>query len=265
MNSSENPPQKMDSVENSPKKSDSSENQLSGSSENPPKTSGPSENPQTDSSEIRPPEFQKNQRSDSSEGPPKNSDSSVIRPLNPLRKDSSEIRPPEFSRDQPSNSSEDHPKNGDSSVIRPLDPLGLNPLAKLKAIKDRHLSEEFPPWLELHSRRLLARRNIIRANAVVAKDGSGKFKTIAQALAMVPQNNKRKFVIHIKQGVYKEKVEVTKKMLNVMFVGDGPTKTIITGDIAFLPDRIGTYRTATVGKLYNISNFLVFHFKTHRQ
>ncbi|VVB11270.1 unnamed protein product [Arabis nemorensis] len=226
VNSSENSPEKMDSVENSPKKSDSSGNRQSDSSEN----------RQTDSSEIRPPEFQKNQPSNSSEGPPKNSDSSVSG-----SKDSSEIRPPEFSRDQPSDSSEDQPKNGDSSVIRPLDPLG-----KLKAIKDRHLSDEFPPWLELQSRRLLARGNNIRANAVVAKDGSGKFKTIAQALAMVPQNNKRKFVIHIKQGVYKEKVEVTKKMLNVMFVGDGPTKTIITGDIAFLPDRIGTYRTATV-------------------
>lgn len=247
----------MDSVETSPKKSNSSENRPLDSSETPPKKLGPSENRQsdfaenrpTDSSEIRPPEFHRNPPSDSSEGPPKNSDSSVIRPLDPLRKDSSGIRPPEFTGDRPSDSSE-----------------------------DRHLSEEFPPWLELHSRRLLAARGKnIRADAVVAKDGSGKFKTIAQALAMVPQNNRRKFVIHIKQGVYKEKVEVTKKMLNVMFVGDGPTKTIITGDIAFLPDRIGTYRTATVGKLYNIlhtieynlsnielSKFINFHLKTNK-
>ncbi|CAE6193568.1 unnamed protein product [Arabidopsis arenosa] len=116
---------------------------------------------------------------------------------------------------------------------------------------DRHLSEEgeFPPWVTRHSRRLLARgprNNGIRADVVVAKDGSGKCKTIAQALAMVPMKNTKKFVIHIKQGVYKEKVEVTKKMLHVMFVGDGPTKTIITGDIAFLPNQVGTYRTASV-------------------
>ncbi|XP_010434900.1 PREDICTED: putative pectinesterase/pectinesterase inhibitor 43 [Camelina sativa] len=202
---------------------------------------------------------------DSSENPPSNNrplDSSETRPLessqtSPQKSTSSENQPLATSEvpSQKSTSTESlplgPPQNSDSSLIRPLDPLRkLNHLRKFDSSNDRHLSEEgeFPPWVTLHSRRLLARRpsNSIRANVVVAKDGSGKFKTIAQALAMVPMKNKRKFVIHIKQGVYKEKVEVTKKMLNVMFVGDGPTKTIITGDIAFLPNRVGTFRTATV-------------------
>ncbi|XP_010440226.1 PREDICTED: putative pectinesterase/pectinesterase inhibitor 43 [Camelina sativa] len=222
LGSSQDPPPSLDS-ENTPATMDSSENP-------------PSNNRPLDSSETRPLE--------SSQTSPQKSTSAENQPV-----DSSEKLP------QKSTSTENEPlgppQNSDSSIIRPLDPLRkLNTLRKFDSPNDRHLSEEgeFPPWVTLHSRRLLARRptNGIRANVVVAKDGSGKFKTIAQALAMVPMQNKRKFVIHIKQGVYKEKVEVTKKMLNVMFVGDGPTKTIITGDIAFLPNRVGTFRTATV-------------------
>ncbi|XP_010449868.1 PREDICTED: LOW QUALITY PROTEIN: putative pectinesterase/pectinesterase inhibitor 43 [Camelina sativa] len=222
LGSSQDPPPSLDS-ENSPATMDSSENP-------------PSNNRPLDSSETRPLE--------SSQTSPQNSTSSENQPLA-----SSDIP------SQKSTSTESRPlgppQNSDSSITGPLDPLRkLNPLRKFDSSNDRHLSEEgeFPPWVTLHSRRLLARRptNSIRANVVVAKDGSGKCKTIAQALAMVPMKNKRKFVIHIKQGVYKETVEVTKKMLNVMFVGDGPTKTIITGDIAFLPNRVGTFRTATV-------------------
>ncbi|ESQ55858.1 hypothetical protein EUTSA_v10024582mg [Eutrema salsugineum] len=224
MDSSEDLPQKGDSSQSSPKNMDSSQNQPLDSSENqqldsskdPPQKLNPSENRQSGGvSENQQPNLSENRPLDSPENQP--SDSSNNRPLDPLRK---------------------------------LNPLRkLDPLAKMDSLKDRHLSEggEFPRWVTSHSRRLLAApAKRINANVVVAKDGSGKCKTIAQALAMVPMRNTRKFVIHIKQGVYKETVEVTKKMANVVFVGDGPTKTIITGDIAFLPNRVGTYRTATV-------------------
>ncbi|XP_023635354.1 putative pectinesterase/pectinesterase inhibitor 43 [Capsella rubella] len=247
--SSQDPPSDVDSSENSSEPIDSSENRPSDSSQN--KTLDSSNNRLTNSSNNRPLE--------SSQTSPQQSTSSQSRPTA-----SSEKLPQNStsSGNQPLTSSESPPQNSDSSVTRPFDPLQkLNPpIGKLDSLNDRHLSEEeeFPPWVTLHSRRLLARRirrrpkkgmrasKGIRANVVVAKDGSGKCKTIAQALAMVPMNNKRKFVIHIKQGVYKEKVEVSKKMLHVMFVGDGPTKTIITGDIAFLPNRVGTFRTASV-------------------
>ncbi|XP_010524549.1 PREDICTED: putative pectinesterase/pectinesterase inhibitor 43 [Tarenaya hassleriana] len=106
---------------------------------------------------------------------------------------------------------------------------------------------EFPDWVTGHSRRLLAEKGgRIRANAVVAKDGSGQYRTITEALAAVPKNNERRFVIYIKSGVYAENVELTKKMTHVMFIGDGPTKTIVTGNLSFHPNRISTYRTSTV-------------------
>lgn len=243
MGSSQDSPPNEDSSDDSPSTVDSSENQPVDSS---------SENQSSDSSNNRPLDSSKNQQMESSEDTPKKSAFSGNQPLD----DSSDKLPQKStsSENQPLDSSENPPQKSTSSENRPLDPLRkLNPLNKLDSLKDRHLSEEgeFPPWVTPHSRRLLARRprnNGIKANVVVAKDGSGKCKTIAQALAMVPMKNTKKFVIHIKEGVYKEKVEVTKKMLHVMFVGDGPTKTVITGDIAFLPDQVGTYRTASVGK-----------------
>ncbi|CAH2078929.1 unnamed protein product [Thlaspi arvense] len=228
--------------------SDSSENTLRkrDSSESPPKKLDSSKNQPLDSPKNQPLDSSKNQPLDSSKDP------QILNPSENRPSDSSNNQQPNLSENRPSDSSRNQPL--DSSENRPLDHLRelnplrkLDPLEKIDSLKDRHLSEgEFPPWVTRHSRRLLARGNRINANVVVAKDGSGKCKTIAQALAMVPMKNTRKFVIHIKQGVYKEKVEVTKQMLNVMFVGDGPTKTIITGDIAFLPDRVGTYRTASV-------------------
>ncbi|KAJ0251191.1 putative pectinesterase/pectinesterase inhibitor 43 [Hirschfeldia incana] len=233
---------------------DSSENQPHDYSKNQPLDS--SENQSRDYSENQPLDSSENQPFDSSKDSPQNlnpsknqePDLSKSRPL-----DSYSTRPLDSSRNQPLVFSKNTPQKVDSSESRPLDPLRkLNPLGALNPfgkLEDRHLSEEigFPRWVTTHSRRLLAERGRkISANVVVAKDGSGKCQTIQQALAMVPMKNQRTFVIYIKQGVYNERIEVTIKMKNVMFVGDGPTKTIITGNVAFLPDRIGTYSTSTV-------------------
>ncbi|KAF3573926.1 hypothetical protein F2Q69_00060032 [Brassica cretica] len=239
--------QPLDSPEGSPQMGDSSDNQQLDSSEvSPPQNLNGSKKRPLDSSENQPMDSSENQSLDSSKYSPHNLD-----PSKNQQPDLSESRPSDSYTTQQLGSSRNQPL--DSSESRPMDPLRkLNPLRALNPfgkLEDRHLSEEggFPRWVTTHSRRLLAARGRrINANVVVAKDGSGRCKTIEQALAMVPMKNRRKFVIYIKQGVYKEKIEVTKKMKNVMFVGDGPTKTIITGNVAFLPDRIGTYRTSTV-------------------
>jgi len=86
----------------------------------------------------------------------------------------------------------------------------------------------------------------LKANAVVAKDGSEKFKSINQALKKVPKKNKKPFVIYIREGVYHEYVEIPKTMTRVVFVGDGANKTRITGNRNFI-DGMNTYRTASVG------------------
>ncbi|XP_031277179.1 pectinesterase-like [Pistacia vera] len=129
----------------------------------------------------------------------------------------------------------------------------LNSLS-ITSTKRRLLSrDEFPSWLNEGRRRLLDETpGTIQADVIVAQDGSGKFKTISEALNLVPdfKNNptNKSFVIYIKEGIYSEYVTVTKKMPNVMFIGDGPLKTKITGNKNFI-DGTNTMNTATVAVL----------------
>ncbi|KAL5081755.1 hypothetical protein RYX36_010176 [Vicia faba] len=115
-----------------------------------------------------------------------------------------------------------------------------------KEFIDESLNGEFPSWVSNKDRRLLESRiGDIHANVVVAKDGSGKFKTVAEAVATAPDNGKTRYVIYVKRGTYKEKVEIGKKKTNVMLVGDGMDATIITGSLNFI-DGTTTFNSATV-------------------
>ncbi len=76
-------------------------------------------------------------------------------------------------------------------------------------------------------------------SVVVAKDGSGDFKSVGEAIATIPSSNPTPYIIHIKEGTYKEKVLIKKGLDNVILVGDGRDKTILTWD-----DCQGTYNGA---------------------
>lgn len=90
-----------------------------------------------------------------------------------------------------------------------------------------------------------------KPDLIVAQDGSGHYKTINEALEHVPRFSDKRFVIHIKQGVYKEYVTVDLTMLNIAFIGDGPTKTKITGNKSHKGNNnLGTQLTATVGMFH---------------
>jgi hypothetical protein len=96
----------------------------------------------------------------------------------------------------------------------------------------RLLSQDgYPTWFSGSDRKLLAMVDSgrVRPNAIVAKDGSGNFKTIAAALAAYPTNLIGRYVIYIKSGVYDEYITVEKNQKNVFMFGDGPRKTIVTG------------------------------------
>ncbi|CAI9770322.1 unnamed protein product [Fraxinus pennsylvanica] len=72
-----------------------------------------------------------------------------------------------------------------------------------------------------------------KADLVVAQDGSGNYKTINEAMAALARmhtNQPERTVVYVKSGVYHEKVDVGRDLKNVMFVGDGIDKTIVTGN-----------------------------------
>ncbi|GFP88305.1 putative pectinesterase/pectinesterase inhibitor 24 [Phtheirospermum japonicum] len=109
----------------------------------------------------------------------------------------------------------------------------------------RLMSLDGPGWVTSKDRRLLqSPSSKIKADAVVAKDGSGKYKTIKAALAAVPEKSKKRFVIYVKKGVYYENVRVEKKLWNVMMVGDGKGATVVSGSLNVV-DGTPTFQSAT--------------------
>ncbi|KAL4387861.1 hypothetical protein GQ457_09G023920 [Hibiscus cannabinus] len=110
--------------------------------------------------------------------------------------------------------------------------------------------EELPSWVSSTQRKLLDNKtpSQLKPNLVVAKDKTGNFSTIKAALKVVPRGSPELFVIYIKAGVYKERLIINKDMRNVMFIGDGPKKTVITGSKNYR-DGTSTYRTATVAAI----------------
>lgn len=80
----------------------------------------------------------------------------------------------------------------------------------------------------------------------VAKDNSGDFNSIQQAVDSIPAGTPE--TIYIKKGIYKERVEVRKN--NVSFVGESRDDTIITESYyarMIMPDgsKRGTFRSYT--------------------
>ncbi|KMZ76434.1 pectin methylesterase, family CE8 [Zostera marina] len=79
------------------------------------------------------------------------------------------------------------------------------------------------------------RRNLgssVKADIVVAKDGSGRYNSVAAAVAAGTRMRRRKgkrLVIYVKSGVYSETVNIPNSMDDVTLIGDGKGKTIITG------------------------------------
>nr|CAD1825047.1 unnamed protein product [Ananas comosus var. bracteatus] len=120
----------------------------------------------------------------------------------------------------------------------------------LEAEEGRELrGDGFPAWLSSKERRALKgqAKNNLTPNLVVAKDGTGNFTTINDAINAVPKTYDGRFVIYIKEGVYEEQVIVPKQMVNLTLFGDGSRKTIITGSRNVADgNNMTTYKSATV-------------------
>ncbi|KAK4391916.1 putative pectinesterase/pectinesterase inhibitor 54 [Sesamum angolense] len=116
-----------------------------------------------------------------------------------------------------------------------LSELGSNPLALVNRIAGNPTGKSppghrvlerqgFPGWVSVRDRKLL-QSSEIKADVVVAKDGSGNFKTVSEAIEAA--GGGRRFVIYVKSGTYNEKINTNKD--GITLIGDGKYSTIITG------------------------------------
>ncbi|KAI3992809.1 hypothetical protein MKX01_042368 [Papaver californicum] len=106
----------------------------------------------------------------------------------------------------------------------------------------------FPGWVSKKDRRLL--QAAMNYDMVVAKDGSGNFTTISEAVAAAPESSTKRFIIYIKKGTYFENVEVVKKKTMLMFIGDGIGKTVVKASRSY-DDGWSTFQSATVAVMGN--------------
>ncbi|KAL9685744.1 hypothetical protein QQ045_023195 [Rhodiola kirilowii] len=101
-------------------------------------------------------------------------------------------------------------------------------------------------WMNAGMRRLLKTpAKYIRADVIVAKDGSGQYTKVSDAVKNIPARpNNRTYIMYVKAGVYDEIVTVEKKHSHVIIIGDGPDKTKITGRLN-KKDGVETFDTGT--------------------
>ncbi|MBN2546687.1 MAG: hypothetical protein JXB50_12875 [Spirochaetes bacterium] len=69
-----------------------------------------------------------------------------------------------------------------------------------------------------------------KPDLIVAKDNSGSFTTIQQAINTVFDNNKKWLIIYVKKGVYKEKLKIEDTKTFIHLIGESNKETIITYD-----------------------------------
>lgn len=108
-------------------------------------------------------------------------------------------------------------------------------------------NNDFPEWMTEGDKEIVfASPNGMQVDSIVALDGSGHYRSIAQAIYAAPSYSLRRYVIYVKRGVYHENIDMKKKKTNIMLVGDGIGATVVTGNRNFMQGWT-TFRTATVG------------------
>ncbi|KAL1531539.1 putative pectinesterase/pectinesterase inhibitor 51 [Salvia divinorum] len=87
----------------------------------------------------------------------------------------------------------------------------------------------------------------LKADAAVCKEGC-EYESVQKAVDAAPDNAGpgARFVIWIKAGLYEETVRVPLEKRNVVFMGDGMGKTVISGSMNVGQQGVSTYNSATV-------------------
>jgi PelA/Pel-15E family pectate lyase len=70
-----------------------------------------------------------------------------------------------------------------------------------------------------------------KTDLTVAADGTGDVKTVSEAISRVPENNKKRFTIFIKKGVYVEQVKIPASKPFITLLGESAENTKLSFDI----------------------------------
>ena len=81
---------------------------------------------------------------------------------------------------------------------------------------------------------------------VVARDGTGQFRNIDDAIEVCRAFMEYHKVIYVKKGVYKEKLVIPQWLTNIEICGEDRDHTIITWDDHANINKMGTFRTYTL-------------------
>lgn len=93
------------------------------------------------------------------------------------------------------------------------------------------------------------------AKATVCKEGC-EYASVQAAVEAAPANvgAGEWFTIHVKEGVYEERVRVGLEKTRLVLLGDGVGKTVITGSLNADVVGVTTYNTPTVGIIFFLSS-----------
>ncbi|WP_044627689.1 pectate lyase [Neotamlana nanhaiensis] len=108
--------------------------------------------------------------------------------------------------------------------------------------------DKFPEWKAKHYEKP-SKKVKDAYNVTVAKDGSGDYTSIQEAIYASKAFPYQRVIINIKDGVYNEKVHVFSWNTHVSFLGESKENTIITFDDYFSKIDLGrnsTFLTSTV-------------------
>ena len=106
--------------------------------------------------------------------------------------------------------------------------------------------KKYDRWLEKHNVKNSSSEEIIPKdpfNITVSKDGTGDYTSIQEAINGAQSFPYERIVIHIKNGVYHEKVKVHEWNTNISLIGESKEKTIITYDDYFGKMNMGRNST----------------------
>ena len=81
---------------------------------------------------------------------------------------------------------------------------------------------------------------------VVARDGTGDFRTVEEAIEVCRAFMEYHKVIYIKKGTYKEKLIIPSWLQNIELCGEDAETTVITYDDHANINKMGTFRTYTL-------------------